>query len=55
MVRYFLLLEKGPKSHFEPIYFVLLVLFTYHPVEGAQHQKNKNWSIRHKWSYLMNM
>jgi hypothetical protein len=42
MVWYFSLLEKGPKSHFEPIYFALLVFFTYHPVEGAQHQKNEN-------------
>jgi hypothetical protein len=42
MVRYFLLLKKAPKSHFELIYFALSVLFTYHPVEGAQHQKNKN-------------
>ena len=36
------------KSHFEPNYFALLVWFTYYPVEGAQHQKNKNWQIRHK-------
>ena len=43
MVCYFLLLEKAPKSHFEPIYFALLVWFTYHPVEAEQHQKNKNW------------
>ena len=42
MVWYFSLLEKGPKSNFEPIYFALLVFFTYHPVEGAQHQKNEN-------------
>jgi hypothetical protein len=42
MVWYISLLEKGPKSHFEPIYFALLVFFTYHPVEGAQHQKNEN-------------
>ena len=46
--------KKAPKSHFEPIYFALLVWFTYHPVEAAQHQKNKNWWIRHKWGYLMN-
>ena len=50
MVRYFLLLKKAPKSHFEPIYFALSVWFTYHPVEGAQHQKNKNWWIKHKWT-----
>ena len=30
-------------------------MFTYHPVEGAQHQLNKNWWTRHKWPYLMNM
>ena len=41
MVWYFSLLEKGPKSHFEPIYFALLVFFTYHPVEGVQHPKMK--------------
>ena len=23
-------------------------------IEGAQHQKNKNWWIRHKWAYLRN-
>jgi hypothetical protein len=34
MVWYFLLFKKAPKSHFEPIYFALLVWFTYHPVEG---------------------
>ena len=54
MVWYFLLLKKAPKSHFEPIYFALLVWFTYHPVEGAQHQKDRNWWIRHKWGSLMN-
>ena len=27
MVWYFSLLKKGPKSHFEPIYFALLVFF----------------------------
>ena len=26
----------------------------YHPIEGAQNQKNKNWWIRHKWPCLMN-
>jgi hypothetical protein len=41
MVWYFLLLKKASKSHFDPIYFALLVWFTYHPVEGVQHQKNK--------------
>ena len=55
MVWYFLLLKKAPKSHFEPIYFVLLVWFTYHPVGGAQHQKNKKMWIRHKSAYLMNL
>ena len=29
----------APKSYFEPVYFVLLVRFTYHPIEDAQHQK----------------
>ena len=33
IVCYFLLLEKGPKSRFEPIYFALLVWFTYYPAE----------------------
>ena len=37
-----LVLEKGPKSHFEPIYFALLVFFTYYPVEGPQHKNNEN-------------
>ena len=36
MVCYFLLLEKAPKSHFEPIYFALLVWLTYHPVEASK-------------------
>ncbi len=45
MVNYFLFLEKGPKSHFEPIYFALLVIFTYHPVEGTQHEKNKKYEL----------
>jgi hypothetical protein len=30
----FFLLKKAPKSHFEPIFFALLVWFTNHPVEG---------------------
>ena len=55
VVYYFLLLEKAPKSHFEPIYFTLLVWFTYHPVEAAKHQKNKNRWFRHKCPSLMNM
>ena len=42
MVATFYYLKKVPKSYFEPIYFALLVLFTYHPVGGAKHQKNKN-------------
>ena len=42
MVFTFYYLKKAPKSHFEPIYFALLVWFTYHPVEAAQHKKNKN-------------
>ena len=50
-----LLLEKAPKSHFEPIYFALLVWITYDPVEATQHQKDKNWWIRHKCPSLMNM
>ena len=36
-----LYLKKAPKSHFAPIYLVMLVWFTYHPVGGAQRQKNK--------------
>jgi hypothetical protein len=36
------------------IYCALLVWFTYHHVKGAQHKKNKNWWISHKWAYLMN-
>jgi hypothetical protein len=39
VVCYFLLLEKAPNCHFEPIYFALLVWFTYHPVEAKQYQK----------------
>ena len=41
MVWYFSLLEKGPKSHFEPIYFALLVFFTYHPVDARNIKKMK--------------
>jgi hypothetical protein len=48
----FYYLKKAPKSHFEPIYFAILVWVTYHPVEGAQHKKKLK--IRHKWPYLMN-
>ena len=51
MVIHFLLLEKDTKSHFEPIYFALLVWFTYHPVESAQHQKKIKTD---EWGYLMN-
>ena len=29
-------------------------IFTYHPVEGAQHQKNKYWWIWHKSAFLLN-
>ena len=36
VVCYFFLLEKTPKSHFEPVNFALLVWFTYDPVEAAQ-------------------
>ena len=45
MVRYFLLLKKAHKSHFEPIYFALLVGFTHNPVEGAQHKKIKSGEL----------
>ena len=31
------------------------VFFTYHLVEVVQHQKNKNWWMRHKCPYLINM
>ena len=31
-----------------------ICIFTYHPVEGAQHQKNKNWWIWHKSAFLIN-
>ena len=41
MVWYFSLLKKGPKSHFEPIYFALLVFFTYHPVDARNIKKMK--------------
>ena len=39
MVCYFFYLKKALKSHIEPIYFALLVWFTYHPVEGAKHKE----------------
>ena len=51
----FYYLKKAHKSHFEPIYLVILVWFTYHLVGGAQHQKNKKLWIRHKSVYLMKL
>ena len=36
----FFLLEKAPKSDFEPILFALILWFTNHLVEGMQNKKN---------------
>ena len=30
-------------------------LHNYHTIECIQHQKNKNWWIKHKWPYLMSL
>ena len=38
-----------------PLYCWFLALFLLEAVEGVQHQNNKNWWIRHKCPYLMNM
>ena len=37
-----------------PLFYWFLAPFLLEAVEGVQHQKNKNWWIRHKWAYLMN-
>ena len=38
-----------------PLCYWYLVPFLLEAVEGAQHQKNKNWQIGRKWVYLMDM
>ena len=38
----FITQKRAPKRYFEPIKFALLILFTYPPVEAAQHQKSEN-------------
>ena len=34
--------------HSNYFYRKMILNFTYHPIEGAQRQKNKNWWIRHE-------
>jgi hypothetical protein len=36
-----------------PLFYWFLPPFLFEAVEGAQHKKNKNWWIRHKFPYLM--
>ena len=45
--------EENPQN-IEILFSIFFQMLTFHPVEGAQHQLNKNWWTRHKWPYLMN-
>ena len=38
-----------------PLFYWFLAPFLLEALEGVQHQKNKNWWIRHECPYLMNM
>ena len=37
-----------------PLFYCFLAPFLLEALEDAQHKKNKNWWIRHKWPYFMN-
>ena len=50
----FYYLKKAPKSQNNAKVIKEQEVLRNWTIEGAQHQKNKNWWIQHKSAYLMN-
>ena len=55
MVDTFYYVKEAPKSQKKSKNIKEQELLTNWTLEGAQHQKNKKWWIRHKCPYLINM
>ena len=55
MVDTFYYVKEAPKSQKKSKNIKEQELLTNWTLEGAQHQKNKEWWIRHKCPYLINM
>ena len=50
----FYYLKKAPKSQNNSKFIKEQEVLSNWTIEGAQHQKNKNWWIQHKSAFLMN-
>jgi hypothetical protein len=51
----FYYLKKAPKSQNNSKFMKEQEVLSNWTIDGAHHQKNKNWWIEYKWPYLINM